>query len=495
MIATYLMAIPVILSMLVGSPVTEDIPPYTISGNSVFMNDSRAFINITPHTLVGSGWITIEFYSKSYTGNVNVVFAYNGTIVTPKRLELWDPHLEEREVCNIDPPFDCFTEEYTENWRKVNRDIVTINHNFDGKDTWKGIPNIGIQANVPIKARIWINMPNLAFDELQYWDSKYGFGFYPSGYGTDIPGALANDHLPYIDPWGYGTTGLVSFYSLDNASTYAPTMVADLHGSNHANNTGTGSIENYTGYIVDAFNNTPGAYMTSDSPINPSAWTFHAWIYPATTLNDNGLLGLYDNSNHDLFIDWSQAHPNNFRLYYDGGWRDDADGLSNWTTGKWQLLSVTYEQGNITLFKDGIQTESYTGLSDMPAWAGDPMKFFTRGDSFTTRNFEGLVDHIAFFNVKHTPTEVVEWNSSLLSYPFGAGASDTCTYGDSGDWIVYFGDNCTINGETVGDGSSEMKLGGGCGNFTCTDSILNFSQIELNDSPCYTFAMNNCQFT
>ena len=62
-------------------------PSYTIDGNTVFINDSKAYLSATPHTLAGDGWVEVELGTKQFTGDINVLFGFDTEQVTPTQLQ------------------------------------------------------------------------------------------------------------------------------------------------------------------------------------------------------------------------------------------------------------------------------------------------------------------------------------------------------------------------------------------------------------------------
>ncbi len=56
----------------------EAAPVYVKSGDSVFITHNDTFIKVTPHTLTSSGWVTVDFSTKKFSGNVDVSFGFNG---------------------------------------------------------------------------------------------------------------------------------------------------------------------------------------------------------------------------------------------------------------------------------------------------------------------------------------------------------------------------------------------------------------------------------
>jgi len=67
-------------------------PTWIIDGNRVYVDDPNVYISVEPHTLHSSGWIYLNFTSKVYTGDIDMVWGFNTTEVRPKKAELYHPH-------------------------------------------------------------------------------------------------------------------------------------------------------------------------------------------------------------------------------------------------------------------------------------------------------------------------------------------------------------------------------------------------------------------
>ena len=67
----------VVLTMF-GGVLVNAFPTLEFDGDTVFVNDSKAYLSATPHTVQGIQPVELEVLSKQFTGNVNVLFGYNG---------------------------------------------------------------------------------------------------------------------------------------------------------------------------------------------------------------------------------------------------------------------------------------------------------------------------------------------------------------------------------------------------------------------------------
>lgn len=65
---------------------------YTVDGDTVYINDSRAYISATPHTITSSGWVYINLTSKTFSGDIDVAFGFDTALARPIRAELYSPH-------------------------------------------------------------------------------------------------------------------------------------------------------------------------------------------------------------------------------------------------------------------------------------------------------------------------------------------------------------------------------------------------------------------
>jgi hypothetical protein len=97
-----------ILSLLVGqfpgsSPV-QSANDYTVTGNTVSISGSDSYIEATPATLTASGWVEVMFWTRNYTGPVDVVYGFNGLDnVKAINPEVWESyeHTKYRQVSAV----------------------------------------------------------------------------------------------------------------------------------------------------------------------------------------------------------------------------------------------------------------------------------------------------------------------------------------------------------------------------------------------------------
>lgn len=168
-------------------------------GDTVYINDSRAYISATPHTITGSGWVENQILSKSYSGNVNWVMLTNeitGEYFKPTKLEYWDSTV-------VTPANDS---SYVVGWAPVTRDFIKNNVVMVGKNRAYVITNIPVTAGVPVKFRYYLEQTWFAPDYAPEFvpddfEGKYDIAVYPSSYGSDVRGAYDDGNLLRLDPF------------------------------------------------------------------------------------------------------------------------------------------------------------------------------------------------------------------------------------------------------------------------------------------------------
>lgn len=221
-----------------------------ITGNTAYINDSNAYISAKPHTLKNSGYVTFTINSKSYTGNINVLWGFNTESTKPTNAELYNPQTIEwndthsidvydvvsnnptelecqigneynnihREVTyglagNQTTKIFCF-DSYLNNgsdyrlfwetkqskvkyWHDISGELGVIDYELDNKNKWYYAINVPITARQEYKVRSYIKVkPNS--------QGKYDFAVYPSSYGASknaLINAYNDENFYLLDPW------------------------------------------------------------------------------------------------------------------------------------------------------------------------------------------------------------------------------------------------------------------------------------------------------
>jgi len=231
---------------------------YTIDGNTVFTEDEDIFISTTPHTLYGDGWVTSNFISKNYTGNIDIAYGFNTTSIYPTSAELYDPHtinyntshrmyfpnvisITNTPTAILDYGNEYNTHRYTITYQKCNSyDELTTDCTgwieetaviaFDSYDTdgtnytaywhtqetkieeYRDISHLfkSFDYNYDGKNK-WYYVTDIPVEAGQKYtvrtyikvndgsDGKYDIAIKPSF--EDIPTAISNGHFYLLDPW------------------------------------------------------------------------------------------------------------------------------------------------------------------------------------------------------------------------------------------------------------------------------------------------------
>ena len=236
-------------------------------GDTVYINDSKAYITATPHTIVGDGWVEFGVTAKTFTGDLNVLFGFNNEYIKPTKAEYYNPHdVQQSYVCSeefnytLNPNyFYCNSENGTtifehsfdtgnistqtaywnenEDWSSLNKETTKISYNYDGKNTWRVLQNVPFTSGVEQKVRVWLETPSLptgktAEEAYPDYDAKYDFAVYPSSYGLTVSGignAISTNNFYLLDLVVNLTDGLTAHYDFETGSG---TVLEDLIGVN-----------------------------------------------------------------------------------------------------------------------------------------------------------------------------------------------------------------------------------------------------------------------
>lgn len=152
---------------------------WIIEGNSVYVNDENVYLSATPHTLYSSGYVYFNLSTKSYTGDVDVVWGFNISSVKPVKGELYNS--------------------ITESWVDKSSAFNTIEYEFEGMDKWYYVKNIPVVAETNYSFRTYLDVPISTFGS----NGKYWFAVKPSS--ETIQQAINNGHFYYLDPWWNAT--------------------------------------------------------------------------------------------------------------------------------------------------------------------------------------------------------------------------------------------------------------------------------------------------
>lgn len=329
---------------------------WVITGDSVWIDDDRVFINVTPHT---SNHPIIQVQPKTYTGDVDIILGFDTTQVEPLNAYT-NPHfvnVEKSYTCNYEfnyttnpKYFWCYMELEDEN-NETYHDII-FEHEWETADqpsktaywnenelVWNSIGGtferknkllLGfnkwyIRQGIPVEAgEDYYLKLDLKLNAWEVDDHKYFFGIKPSD--ETLEEAILNDHFYYIDPWTDGsdyhlTNGLMHYYKFDEESG---TVVVDernsvngtIVGGVNVNNTACGKIG--TGFNFTTISaSTPNVGITVNSMASTAgSYTISAWMTTLTNITNPGTRVLFDTQSGRLIAYSEQA--GNGLAFYDG---------------------------------------------------------------------------------------------------------------------------------------------------------------------------------
>jgi len=427
-------------------------PTLEFDGDTVFINDSNAYLSATPHTVQGIQPVELEVLSKQFTGNVNVLFGYNGEYLKPFRLEYYNPH----EVCNTINNTDyCHIEEWTV-LTSSQAGFTHVNYELDGKTDWYYRSNFPIIAGNTYKIRVWIEAPYLTFgksQEEQYpdYDGKYDFAIYPSSYGSNIAQANNNGHLYLLDPVVDLTTGLEAYYPFDfNASDVVNSYDGSVTGATLT--TGTGGINNEA-YSFDGNND----YIALDSNLFGSSETdisISFWFKTTSTNYRDRFLGMEDtgtDDNYEVSL-WDDGTVL-FRSQTTNGNNPDLESTTTgFNDGNYHHVVIVKDSGGTNLlYVDGSLEDSDTDVGGTTDLSWGSFYVGARNTGGLDKPINAIIDELAIYTVPLNTTHILElWNSgSGKFFPFGDMISDpfiiTAVNGYNGTSLNIF--NATVDGD------------------------------------------------
>jgi hypothetical protein len=354
------------LFLLIG---TVNVSAYTLEGDSVYINNSKVYINVTPHTLNSDGWIELSFVSKIISGDIDVLFGFNTTQIIPK-----NPYFQKinQTIINGTPMNISY-------WKSFSIDDI-INKSYDGKDTWYVIKNFNVSTETEYKIKFFLKI----FD-----NGKYDVAIKLSS--DSMQQAIDNNRFLLIDPW-WNDTSMVN--------TNCTINEWEDNGSSTANVNYNGSLR--TGYVFEdniisywrfRDNNARDENCLADGIINGATFTSSgkiggAYSFGATDYIDtatvSGILTIAHWFNPNVNItkstnpgylwrenggtpylaiggNWAGAYADEMVTYVVSGvtsqyWTDADIGTDSFDNGTWHHLALVREVSSetIRLYYNGV---------------------------------------------------------------------------------------------------------------------------------------------
>lgn len=416
-------------------------------GDTVYINDSRAYISATPHTIKGVQPVEIEVLSKQFTGNVNIVFGYNGEYLRPFKLERFNPH---QECVTYDEGLGNETTVCTDyNWTAITSTqagFTSVKRDLLGKTDWYYRTNFPVVAGTTYKVRVWIESPTIPFGMTQEqvypdYDGKYDIAIYPSSYGANLIGAYNDGNMYVLDPVVDLTTDLIGYWDLDADCT-------DTHGSKDF------TTDNWVagqGIINDGITSSTTQYC-GDSNVNflssshLTDFTINAWANVSTLVTTNrhgAVFETYSNSG-SIAVFVNTVNKYDCSIIMGGSWHECSSTTSP-SVGDMTMVSCAWNDTSKTMktYVDGSleNTCTYSGSGTTQAIGTNI------GNTFN--NFKGVIDEVGVWSTTLDSTDISTlYNSGAgLAYPFSA-SNFTVTAQNSVNLTSLNDFNVTIEGST-----------------------------------------------
>lgn len=206
-------------------------------------------------------------------------------------------------------------------------------------------------------------------------------------------------------------TNLISYYRLDESSGDA----RDAFGGNHLTNVGTtpynaGKINN--GATFDNSNNRRLAAGNAVGFTSGGAMTWNFWFKPAA--QTGYMFDVITNSGAQKRLT-VYLNGTNVALYT---WNTDFDSATAVSNGTWAMATLTYNNGSIELFINGVS--KVTGTAGTSAGSANDFSIGAGYGDFGAK-YNGMVDEVGVWSRVLTGAEITSlYNSgNATQYPFG----------------------------------------------------------------------------
>ena len=213
---------------------------FVIQDNSIILDHDKATLNITPHTLSGSGWVNFDLTTKNFSGDLDFAFGFTDE-AKPLRAEFYNPHnvtelksstCDERvpgyanginttlkrawcfftyfddtsqqnitrlvfnrtyDSINMSSRTIFWNETHVEDWKLIsNQKVQKIEKDFGNLTKWFLFKNKIVQDNTNYRLRYYLSVPYNS-------DGKYGIAIKRTQ--DTLEQAQASGNLVFLDPW------------------------------------------------------------------------------------------------------------------------------------------------------------------------------------------------------------------------------------------------------------------------------------------------------
>lgn len=385
---------------------------FEYDGDTVYIDDTNAYISATPHTARGPlSTIEVEFESKLTTVDATAAFLFTDDYNKPSRID-------RQHFWNETITYDNGTSAIIEHeWQTISMSIDKYNIDYDGNNRVFLKSGINLVAGQRYKYRLWITSPKLppgttqeeAFPDYQ---GKWGIAFFPSSYGLNYQAAINDNKFFYLDPTIELTEGLLAYYTMD----------ADKLGVDETGNytsTDFSGLTNSTGIINGAHasdGNTDYVRLPTglrDGIQGTNSFTISTWIN-RTGAEDNFYLSSWGEGSKGVYLATVAGKARAGRSAC-----THSEGLTTITVGEYFHVLSTYDSlnNNLSIYINGVMEDSDactatdTSTNDL---------FIGGADDFL---MDGSIDEVAFWNIPLNQTEITALynNGSGCPYPLSCG--------------------------------------------------------------------------
>ena len=236
-----------------------NIQNWVIDGDTVYIDDANVYLSATPHTISSGGWVYFNLTSKTYTGDIDVVWGFNLPNVKPTKAELhhpywgnWTTNHEQffynissfsgsSSACDFGNSYNslhydvtyqvpigfnnetnetiyegrtstvCFDSQTNDGtnytvywhtdhsklilWKDISSSFTKINYDYGDMNTWYYVKNVSVVAGKSYQMRAWVDIA----PSPSKTEGKYWWALKPSS--ETIQQAISNNHFYALDPW------------------------------------------------------------------------------------------------------------------------------------------------------------------------------------------------------------------------------------------------------------------------------------------------------
>lgn len=234
------------------------------------------------------------------------------------------------------------------------------------------------------------------------------------------------------------TTNMVLYYNMsDNVIDSSP------GGRNTGNLTGPDYVTN--GYITGGlwFNNATNDYIVVNNSVvndldNMAELTINLWLNQ-TTRGSYLTRIVHMNGVYSLTVGYDTINEVRWRVYNSSGGTVEMQANAAVSYNVWQMITVTYKSGNMSIYYDGVLKNSTATLKGSVRDLALPL-FIGIDEDKTTQEYLGYMDELSIYNKSYNNAEVYEM---YLAYVAGnttlnntnPPTTNQCIYSGTGNFI------------------------------------------------------------